>query len=66
MSMKSLVRFVLLTAAAAAAVPAFASTPMPEVGSAAPSVDLPAADGSRASLAAIDGPRVVIFYRGLW
>ncbi len=66
MNMKSLTRFVLLTAAAAAAVPLLAATPMPEVGSVAPSLDLPAADGSRASLAKIDGPRVLIFYRGLW
>jgi hypothetical protein len=65
MTMKSLARFVLL-AAAAAAVPAFAAAPVPKIGSVAPALDLPAADGSRRSLAAIDGPRVLIFYRGLW
>ncbi len=66
MNMKSLVRFVLLAAAATIAVPALAASPMPEVGSAAPPLDLPAADGSHRSLAEIDGPRVLIFYRGLW
>ncbi len=36
------------------------------VGSAAPELSLAAADGSSRSLAAIEGPKVLIFYRGLW
>lgn len=39
---------------------------LPEVGSAAPPLDLKASDGTSHSLAAIDGPRVLVFFRGLW
>lgn len=37
-----------------------------EVGDAAPNLNLPAADGTSRSLAASEGVRVLIFYRGLW
>ena len=60
------VRFVVFAAAMAVALPASAESPLPEVGSAAPMLDLAAADGSRRSLAMIEGPKVLIFYRGLW
>ena len=43
-----------------------AGSSLPEVGSAAPPLDLKAADGTSHSLAVIDGPRVLIFFRGLW
>ncbi len=43
-----------------------ADQPVPEVGSAAPPLELKAADGNIRSLAASDGPKVLIFYRGLW
>jgi hypothetical protein len=48
------------------AIPALAASPMPEVGSAAPPLALPSADGGRRSLADVGGPVVLIFYRGLW
>ncbi len=48
------------------AIPALAASPVPEVGSAAPPLALPSADGGRRSLTDIDGPVVLIFYRGLW
>jgi len=66
MNMKSLTGFVLLAAAAIPAIPAIAAQPVPKVGSAAPALNLPAADGGHRSLAAANGPTVVIFYRGLW
>ena len=37
-----------------------------EVGQPAPSLELKAVDGSSRSLADLDGPAVLIFYRGLW
>ena len=43
-----------------------AGPPGVEVGSAAPELKLPAADGTSRSLAAADGTTVLIFYRGLW
>jgi hypothetical protein len=43
-----------------------AEAPVVEVGSAAPELKLPAADGSSRSLAAADGKTVLVFYRGLW
>ena len=43
-----------------------AGSSLPEVGSAAPPLDLKASDGTSHSLAAIDGPTVLIFFRGLW
>ena len=52
--------------AAAVASPVLAGGPELAVGSAAPPLGLTAADGSRHSLADGDGPRVLIFYRGLW
>jgi hypothetical protein len=65
MKMKSIAG-VVLAAVASTALPAAAGSPTPEVGTAAPPLQLSAAEGSSRSLAAIDGPRVLIFYRGLW
>lgn len=65
MKMKSFAG-VVLAAVASTALPAAAGSPSLDVGSAAPQLQLAAADGSSRSLAAIDGPRVLIFYRGLW
>ena len=61
-----LIAGVVLAAVASTALPAAAGSPSPEVGTAAPPLQLAAGDGSSRSLAAIDGPRVLIFYRGLW
>ncbi len=66
MNMNSMARFVLVGLAATAAFSASAGSPLLEVGSVSPPLELSAADGSQRSLAAIDGPRVLIFYRGLW
>ena len=66
MNMTSIAKFVLFVSAATVALTASAGSPLPEVGSAAPPLELVATDGSRHSLATIDGPRVLIFYRGLW
>jgi len=66
MNVESVARFVLVGLAATVALPTFAQLPMPAVGSSAPPLELAAADGSHRSLATIDGPRVLIFYRGLW
>ena len=66
MNLNSMTRFVMIGLAATVALPTFAQSPMPAVGSAAPPLELAAADGSHRSLATIDGPRVLIFYRGLW
>jgi hypothetical protein len=52
--------------AAAVASPVQAGSPVLGVGSAAPPLELTAADGSSYSLGTGDGPRVLIFYRGLW
>jgi hypothetical protein len=43
----------------------YAASPV-QVGQPAPSLELKAADGSSRSLADLDGPAVLIFYRGLW
>lgn len=57
----------VLTATAMVALGAAAAAPSLQVGSAAPPLDLPAADGgARRSLQEIEGPAVLIFYRGLW
>ncbi len=64
--MRILKRCVALTAVTTVALSVAAGSPQPEVGFAAPALELAAADGSSRSLAAIDGPRVLIFYRGLW
>lgn len=55
-----------VAAAVSAAFPAAEGSPTPEVGKPAPPVQLAAADGSSRSLSAINGPIVLIFYRGLW
>jgi len=65
MRMKSIAGCVLAVLASTA-VPAAAGSPSLDVGSAAPPLQLAASDGSSRSLAAIDGPKVLIFYRGLW
>lgn len=66
MKTSSKARMMVFAVAMAVAVRASAEPPLPEVGSAAPGLELAASDGSRHSLAAIDGPTVLIFYRGLW
>ena len=43
-----------------------AGSSLPEVGPAAPPLDLKASDGMRHSVDAGDGPKVLIFFRGLW
>ena len=50
----------------AAVVSGAAGTPLVEVGSPAPELELTSAAGEARSLAAVDGPTVLIFYRGLW
>lgn len=50
----------------AVAVGALGETPSLEVGRVIPAAELVAADGSRRSVSAIDGPAVLLFYRGLW
>ncbi|MDX2437543.1 MAG: hypothetical protein QNL88_10900 [Acidobacteriota bacterium] len=64
--MKMLHRCFVFAAAMTVALTAAAGPPVPDVGSAAPALELTAADGSSRSLAAAGGPRVLIFYRGLW
>lgn len=66
MRISLIVRPLLFFVAATVALPAATESPMLEVGSAAPSLQLPAANGSRYSLAENDGAKVLIFYRGLW
>jgi hypothetical protein len=56
----------IVIAVATTAVSVVAGSPAPTVGTAAPELNLEAADGSSRSLAAIDGPKILIFYRGLW
>ena len=54
-------------ALACVALPAPAAEgPAFEVGGAAPKLELIATDGMTRSLASGDGPKVLIFYRGLW
>jgi peroxiredoxin len=65
MRMNSLAGFMVSTAVAAAGLTASAGS-LPDVGSAAPPLQLAGADGGSRSLAATDGPKVLIFYRGLW
>jgi len=64
MKIRPLACCVLLVAAVTS--PALAGSAALDVGSAAPPLELNAADGSRLSLAVGDGPKVLIFYRGLW
>ena len=66
MKLISLARFAVLMAAATLPIPVFAASPALEVGSAAPPLELTAADGRQRSLAEIEGPTVLIFFRGLW
>ncbi len=66
MRTKSIIQVALLAAAIAIVPTVSAEPPPPSVGSEAPPLELQGADGSSRSLAAIDGPRVLIFYRGLW
>lgn len=66
MRMQSIAQKSLLAAVAGFAIVVSAGQPMPEVGAKAPPLKLASADGSSRSLAEIDGPKVLIFYRGLW
>lgn len=56
----------LVLAIAAVALSGTAISADLEVGSPAPPLRLPSADGGSRALADIDGPRVLVFYRGLW
>jgi len=64
--MKLAAWLVLLVSAAFLTPQASAETPVLQVGTKAPPLELSAADGSSRSLAEIDGPKVLIFFRGLW
>jgi hypothetical protein len=64
--MRILKHCIVFAAVSTAATLATAGSTAPTVGSAAPELSLAAADGSSRSLAAIEGPKVLIFYRGLW
>lgn len=66
MRMKTMAQSSLLAALAGFALVVSAGQPTLEVGSKAPPLKLAAADGSSRSLAEIDGPKVLVFYRGLW
>jgi hypothetical protein len=66
MRVNSIIHFAAISAAVALALPALAATPSIETGSTTPPLELTAADESHCSLAAKDGPKVLIFYRGLW
>lgn len=66
MRVKSIINLAAISAFAAVALAAPAAASSIEIGSTAPPLELTAADGSQRSLAASDGPRVLIFYRGLW
>lgn len=59
-------RLIVLAATAALAISAPAASQTLEVGAGAPPLELAAADGTSRSLAAANGPIVLIFYRGLW
>ena len=66
MRVKSIIQLAAVSAVAAFALSAPSTASSIEIGSTAPTLELTAADGSQRSLAASDGPRVLIFYRGLW
>jgi len=66
MKVKSIIHLAAISAVAAFSLSAPAAESSTQVGSTAPTLELAAADGSQRSLAASDGPRVLIFYRGLW
>ena len=66
MRVKSIIHLAAISAVAAFALPAPAAASSIEIGSTAPPLELTTADGLQRSLAASDGPRVLIFYRGLW
>jgi len=66
MRVKSIIQLAAVSAVAAFALSAPSAASSIEIGSTAPTLELTAADGSQRSLAASDGPRVLIFYRGLW
>ena len=66
MRLNLMIHLAAISAVAAFALPAPAAASSIEIGSTAPPLELIAADGSQRSLAANDGPTVLIFYRGLW
>ena len=66
MRVNSIIHLAAISAVVAFAMPALAAASSIEIGSTAPPLELTAADGSQQSLAANDGPKVLIFYRGLW
>ena len=66
MRLNLMIHLAAISAVAAFALSAPAAASSIEIGSTAPPLELTAADGSQRSLAASDGPRVLIFYRGLW
>lgn len=63
---KTVVSSVVVFAVAALALPTASLAADLVVGSAAPALELEAADGDRRSLASGGGAKVLIFYRGLW
>lgn len=66
MKLRSLARLVALTVVVTSALPALAEPPPIEVGAKAPKLELTGDDGIRHSLADSQGPKILIFYRGLW
>jgi hypothetical protein len=66
MKLGSSIRFVALSVLVLSASLVPAATPSIEVGSRAPVLELMGDDGTRLSLAASHGPKILIFYRGLW
>lgn len=66
MKLRPVARLVALVALLMPVLPALAGTPSIEVGSRAPKLELTGDDGTRYSLAGSQGPKVLVFYRGLW
>jgi hypothetical protein len=56
----------IVVSIAIAAAPFVTAGSTPEVGAAAPPLELAAPDGESYSLPRAEGPTVLIFYRGLW
>ena len=66
MKLSTITSLVALTAVVFSALPTLAEAPLIEVGSKAPRLELTGDDGTRHSLALSQGPKILIFYRGLW
>lgn len=66
MKLNSKIQVAAISAVAVFALSAPVAASSIEIGSTAPPLQLTAADGSQRSLAASDGSKVLIFYRGLW